>query len=356
MDLPSLILDIYIKLLRKPSTPDLQWPIGSSALGFKEGMIDALGAFFLEGASQGFLLGVVTVLVAEFIAVVASATFAAVLILFYLSHRRSVALKGLGRGLLPLVLCLMFTGPAFAQKETKNGPIHEGQAVDCDLPQEIRVRNTVGINGMGLCVWASLEMNSRYLNCTELIGNFDDMKRKAGGGWPDRVDKIMAARAPNVGYEQYLGADVAFVQDWINTGRPVCVTFGYGELYHNRTIAHMVLCVAMTPLYTGILDNNDPENIYWMSTEEFSRRFSWPRGQGWAFAIMTPPPPPVPHSRKALALESNPSRLRLVRAGDGGDHAPLSGRALVFDLWYDPRSFPRVSPRPQMSALPMRAA
>lgn len=196
------------------------------------------------------------------------------------------------------VLTLLVAGlvlrPALAGPGVQNGAVHDGQEVDCDLPPVLRVRNTVGINGMGLCVWASWQMAANYQNCRELSGMFDAMRRRPGGGWPDRLDRVMREMAPGVKYRQYLGTDLAFIRQGIEGGRPVCVTYGYGELYGMKTIAHMVLCVGMNDRYTAVLDNNDPGHVWWMTTEEFRRRFVHPGGQGWACYLLTPPPPPVP--------------------------------------------------------------
>ncbi len=175
-----------------------------------------------------------------------------------------------------------------------NGPEHEGSIVDCDVPEIMRVKNTGGSDGSGLCVFASLEMAARYQNCVALIGTFDWMKTQPGGGWPERVDRVMKARAPEVKYKQYSGRDLEFIQEGISSGRPVCVTYGYGEFYRMQTIAHMVLCVAMDERWTAILDNNDPQHIWWMETQEFQKRFVHPNGNGWAFYTLEPPPPPVP--------------------------------------------------------------
>lgn len=176
-----------------------------------------------------------------------------------------------------------------------NGPEHEGSTVDCDIPMSLRVKNTGGSDGAGLCVFASLEMAARYQNCAALIGTFDWMKTQPGGGWPERVDRIMQERAPAVKYKQYSGKDLAFIQEGIDSGRPVCVTYGTGEFYNMETIYHMVLCVKMDEQWTGILDNNDPEHIWWMETPEFRKRFVHPSGDGWAFYSLEPVPPPVPH-------------------------------------------------------------
>lgn len=175
-----------------------------------------------------------------------------------------------------------------------NGPQHDGSEVDCDIPMEMRIRNTVGINGMGLCVFASMQMEASYQNIQELAGLFDYMKRQPGGGWPQKVDRIMQKLAPNVQYKQYQGDSLDFIQEGINSGRPVCVTMGTGELYGMRTIAHMVLCVGLDDKYAAILDNNDPQRIWWMERETFRQRFIHPNTSGWALYFLNPPPPPVP--------------------------------------------------------------
>ncbi len=177
-----------------------------------------------------------------------------------------------------------------------NGPTHQGVEIETDLDADLRIRNVGGTDGAGLCVWASLCMAARYHNCEPLFDLFDRMKHEVGGGWPSRVDEKMRAWAPDVKYEQWVGTNLTFIRSQLARGRMVCATYGYGELYHMATIAHMVCVVKMTPDWTAILDNNDPEHIWWMPTEEYARRFVHPSGQGWAVAIHLPPPPPVPHN------------------------------------------------------------
>jgi len=189
---------------------------------------------------------------------------------------------------------------AFGQeKAVQNGATHDGQEVACDIPDAMRVHNTIGINGAGLCVWASTEMAARYQQCKGMVGIFDHMKSQLGGGWPSRVDAMMKRYAPETKYRQFVGGGdegLAFIKQAIDSGRPCCVTYGYGELYGGRTIAHMVLCVALDDEWAAILDNNDEHHIWWMSAAEFRKRFLHPRGQGWAWYTFAPPPPPVPHN------------------------------------------------------------
>lgn len=174
------------------------------------------------------------------------------------------------------------------------GPEYDGASIDCDVPMAMRIKNTGGTDGAGLCVWASAQMAAFFQNCKELLDLFEYMKTQTGGGWPERVDRIMKERAPGVKYKQYEGDSLDFIQEGINSGRPVCVTYGYGELYNMQTIAHMVLCVGMNEKETAILDNNDPDHIWLMETSEFKKRFIHPNSSGWAWYTLNPPPPPVP--------------------------------------------------------------
>lgn len=183
-----------------------------------------------------------------------------------------------------------------AGKGYAGGPSRDGLEVMADLPAPLRIRNTVGTDGAGLCVWASTNMAAYYQNVRELFGIFEELQREPGGGWPERVDQKMRQHAPGLKYRQYVGSDLEFIRDGIGSGRPVCATYGYGELYGMRTIAHMILVVGMTDEWTMVLDNNDPDHIWWMPTSEFARRFAWPDGQGWAWYTLAPPPPPVPHN------------------------------------------------------------
>ena len=205
-------------------------------------------------------------------------------------------IKALGLSLcLVLSVALAAVAASGREKAIANGPVHDGVEVSTDLPMSLRVRNTRGVDGLGLCVWASTQMMANNLNVDELDDLFGYMQTQKGGGWPERVDEIMKSRAPNRPYLQYIGTDLAFIRRGIESGRPVCVTYGYGEIYPG-SISHMVLCVAMGDRFTAIIDNNEPDVVRWMSTAEFGRRFVAGPGYGWAWYILGSPPPPVPHN------------------------------------------------------------
>lgn len=177
------------------------------------------------------------------------------------------------------------------------GPVYEGVEVSIDLPDHQHVKNFgAPADQKGLCVFASMDMAARWHNIRQLVGVVQ--KVREGGGWPEKVDQVIASIDPNIKYEQYEGADPAFLERGIRSGAPVCVTYGYGERYGMQTIAHMVLLVHIDSRYAAIVDNNFPGNWEWMSRDEFLRRWVHPSGKGWAYYFLHSPPPPPPRNVK----------------------------------------------------------
>jgi hypothetical protein len=183
---------------------------------------------------------------------------------------------------------------------------YHGVEVTIDLPNGLvadggqRVKNFgAPRDNKGLCVFASMDMSARWQYIPQLIGII--AKLQTGGGWPERVEKVVREYAPGVEVAQYEGADPAFLDLAIKTGRAVCVTYGYGKFYSYRTIPHMVMLTHLDSQLAAIIDNNDPLYHTWMSRAEFLRRWVHPHGQGWAYVLITPPPPPPP---RRLAVRS----------------------------------------------------
>lgn len=216
--------------------------------------------------------------------------------------------------LLALALLAIRASPAAAQTEWREaGPSHAGVEVIVDLPigeapgslpealatsatSRQRVRN-FGMprpNGPGLCVFATLDMMGRYQNIVPLIGIIHKIPQ--GGGYPAKVKAVVEEHAPGLELVQYLGTDPATLDLAMRTGRPVGVTYGYGEFYQNQTIPHMVMLAHLDAQWAAIIDNNDPTVWTWMTRGEFLKRWTHLGGQGWAYVLIAPPPPPPPHN------------------------------------------------------------
>jgi len=194
-----------------------------------------------------------------------------------------------------VLLLLLAIGSVFAEKAiVSKEPIdpESKREVTTDLPLSQHLKNKTSPRGEGCCVWASIDMASRWHNYPPMIGVLDD---RLGGATSSLVNACFKRRAPGFsGYVQASGTETEKLLDWaFKTNRLPCVTYGYGERYGGR-IAHMVCLFHLDPAGPGaracVMDNNFPGTYEWMSREEFFRRHRL--GGAWAFAYLLPPPPP----------------------------------------------------------------
>jgi hypothetical protein len=166
-------------------------------------------------------------------------------------------------------------------------------AVVGDLPGSLKRKNVGGTDGAGLCVFTSIEYAARFQNEPRLWDFQDKMRRERGGGWPEKVDKMVAKYAPGVQYVQHTEGDLDFLKACFKSGRPACITYGGYDPHYRGYVAHMVWMAALTDEWAAISDNNFPgENeLVWMSVPELAKRWK-AGGGGWAVVLLNPPPPP----------------------------------------------------------------
>lgn len=170
--------------------------------------------------------------------------------------------------------------------------------VQCDLPSALRMHNVGGRDGAGLCVFTSITHSARYQSERALFDFQKQMRSELGGGWPEKVDRMIAKYAPGVEYLQHTGGDMRFLEAALKTGRMPGVTYdGHDPHYGNQTIGHMVNLVALTNHWAAILDNNFPNELVWMTPDEFKQRWTGGGGDGWAVVLLAPAPTPPPHNR-----------------------------------------------------------
>lgn len=197
------------------------------------------------------------------------------------------------RTLLAVALFAAAALPLKGDSAVVDGPSHNGVEAIVDLPKEQHVKNFgAPRDGMGLCVFASMDMMARWQHCRPLIDIIHKIPN--GGGWPEKVDRVVKEHGQGVEIVQYQGADPAFLDLAMKTRRAVGVTYGYGERYGMQKIAHMVMLVHLDDKTAAILDNNFPGTLEWMSRDEFLKRWKYPSGSGWGYVIIEPPPPPIP--------------------------------------------------------------
>lgn len=182
------------------------------------------------------------------------------------------------------------------------GPVQtDGTEVQLDLPQEFHLRNRGGSDGAGLCVFASIKHAAIWQSVHPLDHIFEFMFSRPGGGWPEKVDKMihLLCREKNVPVPDYLqvtGQDIEILKLAAKTGRLPCVTYSFSPSgrYGGRRIAHMVNLLHADDKWFVVLDNNFPKSYEWMTPAEFSR--SYGGRSGWSVILLDSGPPPVPEN------------------------------------------------------------
>lgn len=199
------------------------------------------------------------------------------------------------------IICFLLLFAGTAHGIEFDGPSHDGHEVAVDMPQVLRLKNKVGTNRAGLCVFTSINMGANWQHVVPLEKFQEFMTHKPGGGWPDKVDTMIVACAGKdaVQYVQYTGKDPSVVQAAIASGRMPAVTYdGRDKHYGGQHIEHMVNCVGYDDKYVVILDNNyiGEKELVWLTHEEFlSRWIGQGSGRnGWMVCLLAPGAPPIP--------------------------------------------------------------
>jgi hypothetical protein len=190
---------------------------------------------------------------------------------------------------------------ALALAATVGGALGPGGVeVQNDLPRELHLRNRGGSDGAGLCVFASIQHSAHWQDVPQLQRLFEWMQKRPGGGWPKKVDRMIAELCkeqcqPRPDYIQIQGRDLEALKLACRTGRIPAVTYNFSPTgrYGGARIAHMVTLLHADDRHFAILDNNFPGTIEWMTPAEFARVYAG-RGQGWSVILLGEGPPPVP--------------------------------------------------------------
>lgn len=179
-----------------------------------------------------------------------------------------------------------------------------GQEVSCDLPLSLRTKNVGGKDGSGLCVFTSIGHAARYQNEPRLKDFQTKMRQEPGGGYPEKVDAMIAKYGNGARYIQNTAGDVELLYQAIKTNRMPCITYAGRDFHYGprQTIAHMVNLVyadppGTSPRWFAILDNNfiGENQLVWLTEADFKSRFTGNHG-GWSVVLLNPPPPPAPHN------------------------------------------------------------
>jgi hypothetical protein len=202
-----------------------------------------------------------------------------------------------------VLLVLTLQAPAAPQL---GGPVApDGKTrVQIDFPLAWRAANTGGKDGAGLCVYTSIMHAARWQKETPLEDFQALMRQERGGGWPKKVDAMIARYAPTVDYFQYEGRDPTVIKAALKGNRLPSVTYNGRDPHYATWIAHMVNVVHFDEHWVAILDNNyiGAQDLVWMTPGEFLERWHG-KGSGWAVVLLREPPErlpaPVPGQRRA---------------------------------------------------------
>ena len=192
-------------------------------------------------------------------------------------------------------LLLYFAAPqavgSFSSGDT--GP--NGEQPTTDLVKSLRQKNVGGRDGAGLCVFTSIAHAARYQNEPRLKEFQTQMRKEPGGGWPEKVDAMIAKYGKGSAYVQHTGGDAEFLEAGLKTGRMAWLTYaGFDPNYGMRAgIDPMVNCIYLDEKTGAILDNNFIEKPLFMSRDELLSRWR-ARGGGWAGFLLAARPMPVP--------------------------------------------------------------
>jgi hypothetical protein len=196
---------------------------------------------------------------------------------------------------IPWLLLILTTGASAAP--VLGGAVSpDGQTkIAIDFPLALRHHNTAGRDGAGLCVFWSITHAARWQKETPLEDLGTLMEKEKGGGWPERVDKVLTKYGAEVDYAQYEGRDPVALKVALSGKRMPCVTYSGRDPHYKGSIAHMVNLVHFDERWVAILDNNyiGVNDLVWMTPDEFLERWRG-KGSGWAiFLLHEPPNPPV---------------------------------------------------------------
>lgn len=165
------------------------------------------------------------------------------------------------------------------------------------------MRNVGGTDGAGLCVFTSVQHAGYWQNIPALDGFRRFMEGQPGGGWPEKLDDMIARFCKKNGatvpsYIQHTGGDDHFLDLALHTDRIVCVTYAGSDDFYRGGIDHMVNLAHLDATRAAIIDNNRPGTWLWMSRTDFLSRWR-ARGGGWAVVFLASPPPSHPANKAA---------------------------------------------------------
>jgi hypothetical protein len=143
--------------------------------------------------------------------------------------------------------------------------------------------------GLGCCSFRALDYCARLQDEPDLVGLPEKMVHDhvPGGGYPEKVDRIISRYAPGTHYWNDTSGDVRILTAAWKSQRPVCIDYSGHDPHYQGPIAHCVTLIAYDPDHdwAAIIDNNYPklDQIVWMSRKALKQRW-----HGWNYGLLKP--------------------------------------------------------------------
>lgn len=175
----------------------------------------------------------------------------------------------------------------------------DGTEAQVDFPRNEWMKNIGSrIDGAGMCVTSSIEMSAVWCGLEQFRG-FRDWcaAHYPGGGYPEKVDKLIAAYCKVKGievpdYVQYEGPSMELAKRALADGHMVCSTLYYSDRYGKGRIYHMVN-LAHWDGRNGAIQDNNFKPYEWDTCQGMEPRLKL-SGRVWIFCWVKHGPPPPP--------------------------------------------------------------
>ncbi len=188
-------------------------------------------------------------------------------------------------------------------RPVEGGRVSPDGAVEivCDLPASQRKKN-IASKGLGCCVFRSIDYAARWQQVHELYDLPEQLVQAGieGGGYPHKVEQVLARFAPGVPYLQDTSGDPDILEA-ILQNRPHALRHLRRPRLplrrHYRPHGLPAPFRSRSPIGLCVCDNNFPDDgrLVWMSSDEFLQRWKG-GGGGWVVCLLKSPPPPPPHN------------------------------------------------------------
>src|ERR1700721_2708427 len=129
-----------------------------------------------------------------------------------------------------LAALLLLTSSLLAFDTTPTPVAPDGTNAVIDLPNSQHMRNSVGSDGSGLCVYTAVTMSARWQNVSDMYGFRKFAEGRPGGSYPEKLASDIKTYSARNGrkppaFVQHSGGDETFLDLGMHTRRMAGITY-----------------------------------------------------------------------------------------------------------------------------------